>query len=192
MNTFNLYLCGVGGQGIGLLSEVLIQAVQLKGFPVIGADTHGLAQRGGTVSSHIRIGEKAKTPLVSIGTADGIIGLERLETLRAVGQMLQSGGTVLYYDAVYQPVHVRAFHAEYPGADKLESAVSARSGKLVRAFRQDLPEERMQNIVLLAEAGRIGLVPGIGTEEIRAALETVLPSRIRAANLELYEQCLST
>ena len=71
MKSMNIYLCGVGGQGIGLLSEVMIRTALSAGYNVMGADTHGLAQRGGTVVSHLRIGPEVFTPLVPEGQEAG-------------------------------------------------------------------------------------------------------------------------
>ncbi|GAG76749.1 unnamed protein product, partial [marine sediment metagenome] len=107
MKPMNIYLTGVGGQGIGLLSDVLALACVRAGYRVRGCDTHGLAQRGGTVVSHLRIGDSLFGPRVPPGQADLVVGLERLEALRAARAMLKSGGRLLYYDAVYQPIHVR-------------------------------------------------------------------------------------
>ena len=63
-NPFNIFLIGVGGQGIGLVSEVIARAADVAGIAVHGADTHGLAQRGGSVSSFIRLGDKAYSPMI--------------------------------------------------------------------------------------------------------------------------------
>ena len=76
MKPFNIYLTGVGGQGIGLLIEILLRAADHAGFPVKGVDTHGLAQRGGIVVSQIRIGEEAHSPLIRQGEADLVVALE--------------------------------------------------------------------------------------------------------------------
>ena len=74
--SYDIYMTGVGGQGIGLLAEALARAVDRAGLSVRGCDTHGLAQRGGIVSSHLRIGASAHSPLVSPGRADLVIALE--------------------------------------------------------------------------------------------------------------------
>ena len=84
MDNFNIYLTGVGGQGIGLLSEILIRAADHAGHRVKGVDTHGLAQRGGIVVSRIRIGDRVHTPLIPAGEADLVIALERHEALRGL------------------------------------------------------------------------------------------------------------
>ena len=99
---FNIYLIGVGGQGIGLLSEAIIRACDYAGYPVKGVDTHGLAQRGGTVISHIRIGNGVYTPLIQEGNADLVVALERNEALRGLNTYLKDGGTLIYYNALWQ------------------------------------------------------------------------------------------
>jgi indolepyruvate ferredoxin oxidoreductase beta subunit len=81
-------MSGVGGQGIGLLSEVLTRAFYKLGKKVKAVDTHGLAQRGGSVVSQLRIGDQVFSPLISPGKADIILSLERLEALRAMAEML--------------------------------------------------------------------------------------------------------
>ncbi len=65
MNAFNIYLCGVGGQGIGLLSEVLLRGGDYAGLKAKAVDTHGLAQRGGIVVSHLRFGSSVFSPMVA-------------------------------------------------------------------------------------------------------------------------------
>jgi indolepyruvate ferredoxin oxidoreductase, beta subunit len=87
MTQFQIYLIGVGGQGIGLLSETILRAIDHAGIPVKSVDTHGLAQRGGTVSSHIRLGEQIYSPLIREGSADFFLALEILEAYRAFLQM---------------------------------------------------------------------------------------------------------
>ena len=107
MKAFNIYLTGVGGQGIGLISEVILRAADHGGHPVKSVDTHGLAQRGGIVVSQIRIGENVFSPLVPAGQADLVISLERHEALRAGGTVLKENGCLIYYNTVWQPLSVR-------------------------------------------------------------------------------------
>lgn len=185
MKPMNVYLCGVGGQGIGLLAEVLARACLAAGHAVHGCDTHGLAQRGGIVVSHLRLGERLHTPRVPPGEADLVVALERLEAARAAATMLAAGGMVVYYDTVYQPVHVRMGRADYPGPAQLEQAVAARGGRLERVFLEDLPDARMQNVALLGRLAAVGAVEGVTPAVVRRALEEVVPPRARDANLEV-------
>jgi indolepyruvate ferredoxin oxidoreductase beta subunit len=184
----NVYLCGVGGQGIGLLSEVLGRACLAGGHVAHGCDTHGLAQRGGIVVSHLRLGESVYTPLVPDGTADLVVALERVEALRAVRTKLKQGGIVIYYDAVYQPIHVRMGVAQAPSVQDLEEAVQERGGKLERVWIEDIPDPRMQNVALLGRIAALGVIEGVGRAEIEGALREVLPASAVDANLALLER----
>lgn len=81
---FNIYMTGVGGQGIGLLSQSLLTAIDLAGIKAIAVDTHGLAQRGGVVVSRIRCGANVHSPLIMKGCANLILALEVHEAMRAL------------------------------------------------------------------------------------------------------------
>ncbi|MCK4414733.1 MAG: 2-oxoacid:acceptor oxidoreductase family protein [Candidatus Eisenbacteria sp.] len=184
----NIYLCGVGGQGIGLLSTVLARACLAAGYPVRGCDTHGLAQRHGSVSSHLRLGGDAFTPLVSPGRAHLVVALERLEALRAAKRMLAPGGTLVYYDTVYQPIHVRMGQATYPTPEDLAAAVATRRAHLERVFCDDLPDSRMQNVALLGRLSGLGIIPNVTPQLFERALDDVVPERARKANRAVYRQ----
>jgi indolepyruvate ferredoxin oxidoreductase beta subunit len=188
MKSFDIYLCGVGGQGIGLLAEVLAQACLAAGYTVRGCDTHGLAQRHGTVSSHLRLGDKAHTPQVSPGRADLVLSLERLEALRAARSMLKRGGTVIYYDVVYQPIQVRTGQEEYPSHDHLDAVVKQRGGTLERVCLAGIPDARMQNVAVLGRLASMGVIDGVGTASVERALTETLPDGVRDANLELFRR----
>lgn len=187
MKSMNIYLAGVGGQGIGLLAEVLAQSALRAGYRVRGCDTHGLAQRHGTVISHLRIGKELFAPRIPPGNADIIIGLERLETYRAILAMLKRGGTALYYDAVYQPIHVRMGEQTYPSNELLEEAVRGREGRVDRVFIDSLADPRMQNIALIGRFSAMRVIPGLTVEIVRQAMEPILPSALREANLEVFQ-----
>ena len=188
MSSFNIYMCGVGGQGIGMLAEVLSRACLDAGHKIMGCDTHGLAQRGGIVVSHLRIGVEARTPRVPDGNADLVIALERLEALRAADAMLASGGTVIYYDTIYQPIHVRMGKTNYPEADALEEKVKTRGGKVERVQLDGIEDPRMQNVALLGRLAATGVVEGVSAQIIEQALRDALPVKALAANLAVFEQ----
>ena len=78
----NIILCGVGGQGTVLASKLIAAAAMEKGIPVMSAETIGMAQRGGSVFSHVRMGENLYSPMIAKGTADMILGFEPGETVR--------------------------------------------------------------------------------------------------------------
>lgn len=188
MPVINIYLCGVGGQGIGLLAEVLAQAARASGLAVRGCDTHGLAQRHGTVASHLRLGAGAWTPQVTPGRADLVVALERLEALRATEVMLRRGGRLVYYDTVYQPISVRTGQATYPSAEDIAAAVAAREGELERVALPDLPDPRMQNVALIGRLAARVAIPGVTAAALTEALKAALPEKVQAANLEVFDR----
>ncbi len=188
MKPMDIYLCGVGGQGIGLLAEVLAQASLLAGYPVHGCDTHGLAQRHGTVVSHLRLGPGHFAPRVPEGGADLVVGLERLEALRGALKMLRRGGTLVYYDTIYQPIFVRTGEARYPSAEDVAAAVTGRAGRTERVFLDDLDDMRMQNSALLGKLGAIEALPGVTVAIIEKALREAVPHAMLEQNLSVFRR----
>jgi len=183
---FNIYLCGVGGQGIGILALALAQAAERAGLTVHACDTHGLAQRGGVVSSHIRLGADALTPLVPEGGADLVLALERLEALRGAAQYLKKGGKVLYYDTAYQPVSVRMGKAHYPTAEEVAVEVSGLGGEVFSVALKAIPDPRMQNSALLGRLAALKAVPGLGAEVIEEVLKEILAPAALEENLRVF------
>jgi len=184
----NIFLTGVGGQGIGTLSEVLVRSCLDAGHNVKSVDTHGLAQRGGIVTSHLKIGPKLFTPRINVGDADMVIGLEMLEAYRGAVNFLKPGGTVVYYDTEYQPIHVRMGRSEYPTHAQFEQIVAAKGGRLIRVFIDDLPDPRMQNIALLGRVSRLGLIPGVTPEIVEANVAAVVPKAKLEENLAVFHK----
>lgn len=183
---FNIYLCGVGGQGIGLLAAVLAEAASRAGLPVRACDTHGLAQRGGVVSSHIRIGKDALTPLVPEGGADLVLALERLEAMRGAANFLKPGGKLVYYETSYQPISVRAGKAAYPRAEEVAEHVAAVGGETHAVSLAGLKDPRMQNSALLGKVAALKAVPGLSAEAIEEVLRETAPAPLLEENLALF------
>ena len=98
----NIVLCGVGGQGTVLASKLLAAAAMDRGLPVKTAETIGMAQRGGSVISHVRLGEGAASPLIGKGKADLIIAFEPAEAVRQLAY-LRPAGTVVVSDRPIVP-----------------------------------------------------------------------------------------
>lgn len=98
----NILLCGVGGQGVLLASEVLAMVAAEDKAEVKQTEVHGVAQRGGSVVSHVRFGEKVYSPTVRTGTGDFLAAFERLEAVR-YGHYLKPGGLMLINDVEVMP-----------------------------------------------------------------------------------------
>ena len=108
MKPFNVVLAGVGGQGILFASRILFAAAMAEGQKVMGAETHGMSQRGGSVVSHFKMGEQSSSMVIP-GTADALVALERTEGLRNL-EFLRPGGLYLVNapDLAHVPAGVAA------------------------------------------------------------------------------------
>lgn len=184
---YNIYLIGVGGQGIGLMGEVMMRVCLGAGYSVRGCDTHGLAQRGGLVQTHIRLGDGVRTPRITPGTADLVLALERLEALRGITTMLRDGGTCIYYDTEYQPIHVRMGKNSYPSVEDVSAAARRRNVHLEHV-QLDLPDPRMQNIALFGRLASLNVIPGITGEIIEQEIRNVVPAHALESNLAVFKQ----
>jgi indolepyruvate ferredoxin oxidoreductase beta subunit len=188
MSMFNVYLAGVGGQGIGLLSEMILRSADHAGLRVKGVDTHGLAQRGGKVVSQIRMGPDVHTPLIPAGQADLVVALERHEALRAVVKFAKPGGFLIYYNTVWQPLDVRLGEADEVSAGDIQ-AQCRRSGIGCREVRQSgLEDARMQNTVVLAHIAGGGLIPGILNRHYLLSMEDLMTGAMLTRNRQLFEK----
>lgn len=187
MENFNIFMIGVGGQGIGMLSEVLLRAADYAGYRVKAVDTHGLAQRGGIVISQLRIGPAVHSPLIPEHSADLAVAMERHEALRALNQALKDSGTLIYYDTVWQPLAVRLGTAPEISAEELGRQCKRKEVKLYPVCNPELDDARMQNVVILAHICMYQLIQGVTTEQYRKALKDLMPTAILERNLALFE-----
>ena len=187
----NVILAGVGGQGTVLAAKVLAQAAQSKGWQVRTAETIGMAQRGGTVVSHVRMGsdgEEVHAPLVAPGTADVVIAFEPGEACRALGY-LKKGGAVVTATAVVQPVTAALSSQSYRSEDTLAALRHSLEGsncalKMVDAepILDELGNRRALNTVLLAATVTSGAVP-LSTAELKEAITACVKPRFVEMNL---------
>lgn len=183
--TYNIYMIGVGGQGIGLLSEVLLRACDHAGLSVCGVDTHGLAQRGGTVESHLRIGT-VFSPLVQPGYADCVIALERQEAMRGLCAYAREKGTVVYYDAQWQPLAVRLGKTTTQSSEDLSQSAADRSISLHRVFDEALEDTRMQNSVVIGYLSKHAIIPGVTRAHYEAAMRDLIEGHTLEKNLAVF------
>lgn len=191
MTSFNIYLTGVGGQGIGLISETVLRAADHAGLIVKSVDTHGLAQRGGIVVSQIRIGENVHTPLIPTGEADLVVALERHEALRGMNVALKDNGTLVYYNTVQQPLETRLGKAEETSEDLISDTCRKRHVKEIKITVEDLADARMQNVAVLAALSKKRLIPGILKKHFVKAIDDLLAGSILKSNMALFNKLTS-
>lgn len=173
----NIVLCGVGGQGTVLASKLSAAAAMNKGIAVKSAETIGMAQRGGSVFSHLRIGDDAVSPMIRTGEADLIIGFEPSETVRML-PFLKKGGAVITSNRPIMPVTANLKGTSYTGTEMInylsELENSGTIGKLVVVDTEEasvsLGSSKAVNMVLLGAAARGGFLGEIDIEDIRQAM----------------------
>ena len=105
MKTVNVSLVGVGGQGIILTADLLAKTAAIAGYDVKKSEIHGMAQRGGSVTSQVRFGDSVASPIIQEGTADVLVSFDKLEALRNAS-ILAKGGTAFVNDIYLTPVTV--------------------------------------------------------------------------------------
>jgi indolepyruvate ferredoxin oxidoreductase beta subunit len=111
--TTNILIVGVGGQGVILASELLSEAAMQAGYDVKKSEVHGMSQRGGVVSSHVRFGPKVHSPLIPAGAADVVLAFEAAEGLRWAGQVTDGGMLAVNTQKLIPPIaFTKEFH--YP------------------------------------------------------------------------------
>jgi len=181
-------LAGVGGQGILLASNVLADVGVKAGLDVKKAEVHGMAQRGGSVSSHLRWGEKLHSPLIGRGEADYLITFEKLESLRYI-DMLRPGGTVIVSDLRISPLSVSSGNDVYPDDEEVRSIINEVTDDLHLIPSLRLAKEagnvRAHNIVMIgALSNFVGQIP------LQAWLEVIaerVPERFVEVNRRAFQ-----
>jgi indolepyruvate ferredoxin oxidoreductase beta subunit len=124
MTKVSFLLAGVGGQGTILASDVLAAVGLQMGYDVKKSEVHGMAQRGGSVTSSVRWDAKVYSPLIGPGEADVFLAFEKLEALRHI-EMLRPGGLVLVNDYVISPLSVSSGTDKYPDDERIKTVLSA-------------------------------------------------------------------
>jgi len=181
----NILMAGVGGQGILLASEVLSEAMMLAGFDVKKNEVHGMSQRGGSVVSHVRWGEKVYSPIIPEGEVDILFSFELLETRRYL-PLLRKDGRILVNNLKIAPPAVALGKMKYPAdliaglkeefpattvVDGLDLALEVGNAKTV-------------NTVLL---GALSNILDLEQDIWLAALGKMIPERLLEINLKAFE-----
>lgn len=193
---FDVLLAGVGGQGTVLAAKVLAQAAQEKGWQVRTAETIGMAQRGGSVVSHVRMGdggEEVHAPLLSKGTAQVIVAFEPAEAARVLPYLAPDGVLVCAQTAI-QPV-TSALSKDPYRADAVVDALAAKLGDRFipvsdAAIMQKVGARKALNMVLLACAVNTGKLP-LTMDDLRTAVAACVKPAFVDMNLAAMDTALS-
>jgi len=146
----NVLICGVGGQGILLASEILSEVLIRAGYDVKKSEVHGMSQRGGSVESHVRAGKKVYSPLIKKGEADFILSFESMEGLRYL-EYLAAEGKLIRNTQKIIPLTVTIGGAKYPeNPEKIakQNDIDTISINAIK-IAKDLGSDKVVNIILL-------------------------------------------
>ena len=167
----SILLCGVGGQGTVLASRLIAASAMAKGHGARTAETIGMAQRGGSVVSHVRIGAPIYASLIPKGQADLIIGFEPAEAVRNLSYLKRDGLVIVNRKAV-QPVTATLGGTPYTGAEMIAYLEQETNAVVIdgEAVCAQVGSVKVLNIVLLAVAAASGKL-GITVEELKTAVK---------------------
>jgi indolepyruvate ferredoxin oxidoreductase beta subunit len=183
---YSLLFAGVGGQGSLLIAELTSLAAVHTGYDVKQTEVHGVSQRGGSVETQVRFGEKVHSPVVTPGQVDAVICLEKLEALRFAHFVNPQGGTLFinFYEIV--PGSVANADELYPHEviDHLRDAGLPVVALPATQIAHELGNGRMANVVML---GALSTFLPIPPESWEKSLQMRLPPRSLDANLQAFQ-----
>lgn len=180
----NILFCGVGGQGILLASEVTTYSLLATGMEVRKSEVHGMAQRGGSVTAHVRYGKKVYSPLISLGEADIIVAFEMMEAVRYLPYMHAGSQVIVNTHKIYPPP-VATGKMDYP--ENVLDELTSRNIKVkeLDAFEvaRKVGEVRAVNIAMV---GAMSTYMAIDEQVFMDVMNERIPERFRQANINAF------
>lgn len=184
MDNLNIMIVGVGGQGTLLASRVLGNVAMKKGYDVKVSEVHGMSQRGGSVVTYVKMGEKVYSPLIEKGEADIIIAFEKLEALRWV-DYLKKDGTLVVNDQEINPMPVIIGKAKYPEdiIGRLKDSGIILQCIDALSIARECGNIKAVNIVLI---GLMAKSTNIDRNVWQDAMEEVIPQKLLEINVKAF------
>ncbi len=183
--TKNIMIVGVGGQGSLLASKLLGHLLLTEGYDVKVSEVHGMSQRGGSVVTYVRFGEKVYSPVIDKGQADFIVSFEKLEAARYI-EYLKVGGRIVVNTQQIDPMPVITGAAVYPEdlIGKMEAAGAVVDAMDCLTLAEQAGSAKAVNIVLM---GRLSRYFDIPVEKWQQAIRECVPSKFVELNLKAFE-----
>lgn len=182
--TKNIMIVGVGGQGTLLASRILGNAVISEGYDVKVSEVHGMSQRGGSVVTYVKYGEKVYSPIIDKGEADIILAFEKLEAARAL-PFLKKGGKIILNDRAIAPMPVITGAAEYP--DGVVKELSEKASVIALdalSLSLEAGSSKAVNVVLIGVLARSSDIP---KEVWENTIKATVPQKFLELNLKAFE-----
>ena len=189
METKNIMIVGVGGQGSLLASKMLGALLLSKGYDVKVSEVHGMSQRGGSVVTYVRYGDKVYSPVIDRGEADFIVSFELLEAARWLSYLKPDGQIVTNTQQI-DPMPVIIGAAQYPEdlVEKMRAAGAKVDAMDCLALAEEAGSSKAVNLVLM---GRLSKYFGLPEEAWMEAIEAVVPEKFRDMNKAAFHLGLS-
>jgi indolepyruvate ferredoxin oxidoreductase, beta subunit len=186
--TRNIFLSGVGGQGTILASNILGQVLLNAGYDVKKAEVHGMAQRGGDVTTHFRFGEKVYSPLIKQGDVDYLVSFELLEALRYMNWIKPEGKVILNNFAILPPA-VNLGKMEYPkDVEKSFKKHFKENVWLVNGYgiAKNIGNIQVANVVLLGALS--SFFPELTADQWTDGIRSLLPTKLHEVNIKAFDE----
>jgi indolepyruvate ferredoxin oxidoreductase beta subunit len=193
--TYNILLAGVGGQGLILLSAVLGEACTANEIKIVTEEQHGLAQRSGSITAHVRIGD-AYSPMIPYGEADLIIAMEAMEALRNIEFLKQDGVIVMNTNMMHPVIETnklvnnRDKNLPYITLDAIIKQLKKATTRILvldaKTLALQAGNARTENIVLLGAASKLQEFP-LTRDQLILAVKQIVPSKTIEVNMKAFE-----
>ena len=186
MDTKNIMIVGVGGQGTLLASKMLGYVLLQQRYDVKVSEVHGMSQRGGSVVTYVRYGKKVYSPVIDKGEADVIISFEKLEAARWL-EFLKKDGTIITNTQEVEPMPVITGAAAYPEnlIEKMQAAGAKVDAKDFLSIAQEAGSAKAVNIALM---GRLSTYfPEISDKQWQDSIEKIVPPKFLDLNRKAFE-----
>ena len=185
----DIVFSGVGGQGVVVISDIFCEAALIDGFDVAKAEIHGMAQRGGAIVAHVRIGDKVQAPLIERGKADIVLGFEVLETARAM-PMLKKKGTVIVNTKYMPPNAAFACSAKPLNQEQLLCIIRKKARAVYEIdginIAKKLGNVLVVNTILLGALSALPENP-VKKESLKKAMASRLKEKYVDVNLKAFQ-----
>ncbi len=186
MESKNILLVGVGGQGIVLASEIMSEFFKRQGYDVKKSEVHGMAQRGGIVSSHVRIGKKVFSPMIEKGNADIMLSFEKMETLRWL-YYVKNDGIIVSSNVKMVPPIVSTGAFEYPEDVEervLKERPDAKILDIVSALKE-LGNDKVTNVIMI---GALSTMFDFEPEKWLEVIKEAVPKKVVDVNVKAFQK----
>lgn len=176
-DTHNILIVGVGGQGVLLASEIISEVAMRSGLDVKKSEVHGMSQRGGVVSSHVRIAKKVYSPLIQMGDASFLMAFEQAEGLRAVNWLRRDGVAIVSRSSLVPAIVTSSKEFTYP-----DDAIADMQKKIAKVIAVDadkiageLGNPRLVNTILIGVLSNfLPFEPNLWVETIKSLVKPKL------------------